>query len=122
MRTIVFTEQQRAEVSVMVKGKPTKKMKTAWIEVQIEREVEEVEIQGNIYFAKIDDKKYGSRLIYTADGNPVCGNFRYGKTGTANHIERLFINEKNQLITSGFGYSGQTGKGWGAVLINIIKG
>ena len=126
MNTMNIKEWKIVEEPVTKNGKPSKRTKKVWKEHQVEYEVEEINIRGNIYYAKKCDANWGreswrTRCMYHADGRIVKGNFLYGRSGTKHHEEVLLIDEKDRLITTSSGWQGACGRGWGGYLVDIIK-
>lgn len=84
--------------------------------------VEPGKVQGcEVLITAVDERwPKNNRRVYKMDGTPLEGNFKYGRTGTANHVENIFVNWRGELVTTTSGYQGATGRGWGGYLKNII--
>lgn len=118
----VYIGSKLIDVPVMMKGKPTKRTKKQWVD-----EYKTLQARGYAYgsheiFILDWDLENPDRSIgvYKADGSPLTGNFQFGRTGKANHVQALFFSAaKSELFAYTSGWDGPVGVGAGAYLKSI---
>ena len=119
----VYDHAEYVMEPVMVKGKPTKRMKEVRKEIYVEKIAEGIEVCGHevfIYNVNAENEKPMYRC-YNADGSFLLGNCQYGRYGQMDHKEVMHYNpQTNYFYTTSTGFNGAaTWRGHGAAIRSI---
>lgn len=118
-----FAGSTREMQPVMRNGKPTKKMKTVYVNKYEDMIASGYMFEGHEVFLNDkdmadDDMTYAR--VYKADGTRLTCCCKYGRYGTADHEQIMRYSKKqNDLITDDYGYCGATWRGHGARINKI---